>query len=203
MINILSDDFTTKLGVIQTWLETASNENILQQHENKCVTSGHIVYLQLFDLKQIWSPDTIGYESAKVWRWFIEKLNDQTEQLLIYCKLINPLSGTEYDSDSGEHLDAIEIKNQTYHLHLGTEDGERMHSRAEAFDWMPERFKEDLSWHDSFTEYIDYGFKTTVPKLKGGEKIYFHYIVATNSIKQSEDYPKERDISTWLTVDKN
>ena len=34
-----------------------------------------------------------------------------------------------------------------------------------------------------------------------GERIYFHYLVATNTRKKSNEYPDEDDISTNIAVD--
>lgn len=198
---MLTDTFDTKLGTIRTWLQSDSDSYI--QRQDKFFTRGHSVYCQTFDLKQFWTPETMEYETSKGWRWFIEKTNDQEEQLTIFCKLVNPYSDTEWGTNSGEHLDAIEIENKTYHLHIGTEDGEMMQYRAEICDWMPERFKDEIGFYKSFTEYIDFGFQTSVPLLQKGERIYFHFIAATNTIRASRDYPNERDASTWFAVDQS
>ena len=200
MTTILIDNFETRLGTIRTWIET-DGSNFQRQENSRFTTKGHEITFQAFDLKQVWTPEEMQYETSRGWRWFIRKANNQKEQLTIFCKLINPSSDTEWGTNSGEHLDAIEIENESHHLHIGTEDGEIMQYRADVSDWMPERFKVDLGWSKSFTEYIDFGFKTTVPDLKESEKIYFHFMVATNSIKPSKDYPNERDISTWFAVD--
>ncbi len=184
-------------------MEVENNPNQQLQDKFTVTTLGHNIRLMPFDLKQIWSPETMEYESAHVWRWFIDKTNNENEKLTIFCKLINPSADIEYGGNPGEHLDAIEIENKTYHLHIGTEDGEIMQYRAEANDLMPERFKEEIGLYKSFTEYTDYGFKTIVPKLDKGEKIYFHFIIATNPIKASKDYPNERDASTWFAVDQS
>lgn len=198
---ILSDNFDTALGTIQTWAETESCSYLKNQDKFKFSSHGYDVYLQSFDLKQIWSPEEMEYESGKGWRWFIQKTRSENEQLIIFCKLDSPANDVEWGSSSGEHLDAIEIENTIHHLHIGTEDGEMMRYRAEASDWMPARLQGELEFFKSFTEYTDFGFKTTVPSLKQGEKIYFHFMVAFNTIKQSKDYPNERDISTWIAVD--
>ena len=202
MTTILTDNFETKLGTIQNWMES-DNKNIRQSDNYTSATTGHYVLLQPFDLNHIRLPDGMEYETAKGWRWFIEKTNNQEEHLIIICKLINPSTDTEFDSNSGEYLDAIEIENKTHQLHIGTEDGEIMQHRAKVNDWMPERFKNEMSFYESFTEYVDFGFKTTIPKLVEGEKIYFHFIITTNLIKSSKDYPNERDISTWFAVDQS
>ncbi len=201
MTTVLSDNFETKLGTIQTWIETEILFEYQKQDDLKAATTGHDICLSPFDLKQIWFPETMEYETAKGWRWFIEKTNNQKEKLTIFCKLINPSADTEFGGNPGEHLEAIEIENKIYQLHIGTEDGEIMQYRAEVNEWMPERFKGEIGFYKSFTVYVDFGFKTNIPNLIEGEKIYFHFITATNSIKPSKDHPNERDISTWFAVD--
>ena len=94
----------------------------------------------------------------KVGGGLVCKTGEQREQLTVFCKLINSSSDTEWGTSSGEYLDAIEIENKTQHLHIGTEDGEMMQYRAEVFyNWMPERFKEEIGLYKSLTEYIDFG----------------------------------------------
>lgn len=111
-------------------------------------------------------------------------------------------------------MDAIEIKNKIYHLYIGTEDAEVLQFRAKLGDLMPQRFNNLLGWHwneakqqfdfcYSFTEYIDFGFKINIPKLFKGEKIYFHFLVATNPIQPSQEDSRYMDISTWLAVDRS
>ena len=46
----------------------------------------------------------------------------------------------------------------------------------------------------SFTEYIDFGFKTNIPKLLKREKIYFYFLVAINPIKPGLEDSKYSDI---------
>ena len=96
-------------------------------------------------------------------------------------------------------------------IFIGTEDSEILRSRANFNDLMPKRFENllGLRCHEnscseySFTEYIDFGFKINIPKLLKGEKIYFHFLVATNSIKPSLEDSRYSDISTWLAVDRS
>ena len=202
MTTILKDDYKTKLGTIRNWVESNLGDAMVQG-DHTIKTLGHLISLQKFELKKEWFVDAMDIESSQGWRWHIEKINDTTETLHIYCKLINPTKDTSFGGSSGQYLDAIEIENKTEQLHIGTEDGEIMQSRAEKSDWMPNRFKEKLSDYYSFTEYIDYGFKTVVPHLTPGEKIYFHFLIATNTIKPSLEFQDERDISTWFAVDKH
>ena len=49
----------------------------------------------------------------------------------------------------------------------------------------------------------DFGFKINIPKLFKDEKIYFHFLVATNPIQLSQEDSRYMDISTWLAVDRS
>ena len=139
------------------------------------------------------------------WRWFIEKTSASIEKLILFCTLINPKANIELDYSSGECLDAIEMRNQTHVLHIGTEDGYIMNVRAIHNDYMPLRFANLLDYDKTFTEYLYFGFKTTIPTLHNNEKIYFHYLIATNIIKRNLEYtsPQDIDISTWFAVDQS
>jgi len=201
MMIAFKDIFETKLGTIESRLQTDSDVAIQQRDKFRFTTKGYNVYCQVFDLLHCRIPDGMAFETSKGWRWFIEKTNDEKEQLTIYCELVNPSSELKSGANSGEHLDAIEIENSQHHLHIGTEDGEAMQYRAEISDWMPKRFKDEVDVYKSFTEYIDYGFRTTIPILERGEKIYFHYLVATDAIRPDNQYPDQNDISTWFAVD--
>ncbi len=203
MTVFFSDDFETNLGIIRMSAETDAYDYIIHKDNSKVSSKGHSIRVDKFDLKDISDTENIKYETSRAWRLHIEKINDQQEQLILYCKLINPQTDTSWGIHSGEHLDALEIENQTDHLHIGTEDGEMIQHRARVSDWMPGRLKDEDGSFKSFTEYVEFGFKTVVPLLENGEKIYFHFIVATNRIKPSIDYPNERDVSTWLAVDQS
>lgn len=78
-----------------------------------------------------------------------------------------------------------------------------MQHRAKTADWMPQRFISNLNKEGSFTNYTPFGFNTKIPILEVGEKIYFHFIVSISPIRQSTEYPEERDISTWNIVNKS
>jgi hypothetical protein len=213
--SLLSDNYKTKIGTIGTWIKSDTNSQIHINEDNSSTTDSHKITLQSFELPNEFqyysSSPSKKVESLIGWRWFIEKISDTDEQLNIFCQLINPQVGVSCDPNSGEALDAVEIENEIYHLHIGTEDGEVLQSRAKVNDLMPKRFYNLLGshWHEdekfwsyySFIEYIDFGFKINIPILFTGEKIYFHFLVATNPIKASEEDPRYTDISTWLAVD--
>lgn len=201
MTTLLTDDFKTELGTVRTFIQTDKLDENSINYNYSVSTTGHTITLERFELNRDWIGDLMCFETSIGWRWFIQKTNDTEENLTIYSRLIDPQPEASFASDTGEHLDAIEIENKTYQLHIGTEDGEMLQNRAEQNDWMPNRFKSEVSIYKSFTEYIDFGFKTRVPKLITGEKIYFHFLVATNLIKRSIQHPDERDVSTWYAVE--
>jgi hypothetical protein len=213
--SLLSDKHKTKLGTIGTWIESDTNAQNHINENNLSITGSHKIILQSFELPNEFQCNSSSppkkVESLIGWRWFIEKISDIDEQLSIFCQLINSQVGASFDPNSGEALDAVEIENETYHLHIGTEDGEILQFRAKVDDLMPKRFSNLLGshWHEdekfwsyySFIEYIDFGFKINIPKLLKGEKIYFHFLVAAAPIKPSEEDPRHTDVSTWLAVD--
>lgn len=204
---LFSDEFETKLGTIRTWLEfNVSEDSVFINKDNCLIANSHKITLQKFEVSNDWLKPHHNCKSSRGWRWFIEKIKDEDENLTLFCELIDPKPGVSKDYASGEWLDAIELWNKTHHLYIGTEDGEIMLSRAIKNDFMPQRFEkilsdEELAFARSFTEYMDFGFKTNIPRLLKGEKIYFHFLVATNPIRVDPDDPSYRDLSCWFAVD--
>lgn len=203
MTILLTKKFETNLGTIQTLIESNRNSPAIKAEALSITSIGHKITLEPFELLNEWLPQGMHFSTSIGWRYFIEKINDEAETLSIYCKLIDSASDTTWGPASGQYLDAISIKNKLDELHIGTEDGEMMEYRAEKEDWIPRRFKNELSIEKSFTEYIPFGFKSIVPALKKDEKLYFHYLVATNPIHQSAVNPSEGDSSTWFAVDQS
>lgn len=207
MTTILTNDFKTPVGVVQTFLQSDKSDHVITSGNNTITTFGHEIKLEIFELVNDWIPDTMRFDTSICWRWFITKINDKEEHLKIYCKLNDSTPETTWGYDSGEHLDAIEIENKTHQLHIGTEDTDAHLGRSVQNDWMPKRFENKLGLHRStiwtMTKYIDFGFETTVPDLMNKERIYFHFLVASNKIKPSYRYPNERDCSTWYAVEQS
>lgn len=207
-MNILySSDFPTEIGVVSSILESNINDPFQISAINNSTTietSGHIINLVTFKLKNEWIPSAMRFEDSHGWIWKIKKKKNINEKFLIKCTVLMPSKNLTSAPDSGECLDAIEIESENKVLHIGTEDGECLWARAKASDFMPGRLikyfgKDPLSY--SFTEYLDFGFKTEIPDLRANEQIYFHFLSAINTIKPSIQYPDERDVSTWFAVD--
>lgn len=130
------------------------------------------------------------------WIFRIEKAADTDESIELYCLLTETIGDVEFDSATGENLDAIQADNAAWTLHIGTEDGETLRARAEKDDWFPTRLKDSVGFYQSITEMRPNGFVTKIPPLKKDEKIHIHYLVAY-------DKRDEHKINTWLAVDES
>lgn len=200
------DSFETNLGKIDIVLTSSTNPRISKSDNSTLIeTNGHLIEVIVFNDIKNWTLDTNPIEKSIGWIVRVIKTNHLKEDVSIQCSLIPKDEKTTSDIDTGESLDSLWIENETEVVSIGTEDGEMMKYRAEKGDWMPMRFKEKLGYQSnsefSFTSYLDFGLETNLPKLDNGEKIYFHYLVATNRRKKSEYNPNEDDISTNLAVD--
>ena len=204
------DSFSSKLGLINLTL-TLNGEDIvvsLDNVENRKIleTNAHKIEVIAFQNIKNWLVDTdFKIEDSKGWIIRITKLNDLQEALAFKCYMDKNSDKVVSEVDCGEHLHALWIENETNVVSIGTEDGEVMKARALKNDWMPNRFKDLLGYQKyqelSITDILDFGFKTNIPDLLEGERIYFHYLVATNTKKKSIEYPDEDDISTNIAVD--
>ena len=132
--------------------------------------------------------DTLG------WIWRIEKLTDEQEQLETYCFLDIQSEQIKFNIATGEHLDAIEAYNDNWTLHIGTEDGEVMNSRAADNDWFPSRLRNTVDFNQSITTMKEHGFLTKIPDIFKNEKLHIQYLAAY-------DKRDTQKVNTWLAVD--
>lgn len=125
------------------------------------------------------------------------KINDKREALKITCKIIAENINSEFDTASGEHLDAVEAYNEKWQVYLGTEDSEVMYSRILENDWLPIRFKSEFSFHKSMPTYLDgyVGFETKIPPLKKNENVHVQYLSAID-VYDGEG----KNINSWIAV---
>jgi hypothetical protein len=200
------DSFETNLGKVDIVLTSHTNPRISKSDNSILIeTIGHLIEIIEFDDIKKWIEVTNPVEKTIGWIVRVIKTNDLKEEISIECSLIPKDDSIISDVDSGEHLDSLWIEDKTEVVSIGTEDGEMMKYRSEKGDWMPIRFKDELGYQSnsefSFTNYLDFGLETKLPELNSGEKIYFHYLVATNKKQKSKDYPNEDDISTNFAVD--
>ncbi len=205
---MIIDNFITPLGTVDLnfWFENDDDADLSEFQTSKIIESVTLlIEIIAFDDISNWIKDSVfAVKGTKGWIIRITKKAEGIENLKITCELktadLNIVSGP----DGGENLDAILIENKTHFLSIGTEDGEMLKRRAEKNDYMPTRFAEQLGYHSkkySFTEYLDLGFKTIVPELRKDEKLYFHYLIATNSGKKSTENTDEDGLSTHFAVD--
>ena len=200
------DRFITPLGTVELdILFKGNNESKSSEHSRIINTQNFMIEIIQFNDIKNWRAQTIfPIQDSRGWIIRINKITDDNEGLVITCKLNTEDVDIKSFPDSGEHLDAIWIENKTHFLSIGTEDADVLRSRAEVKDYMPFRFANQLgNWlpHNSFTEYLNLGFKTTLPNLEKNERLYLHFLVAINPRKKSVEYPDDDDISTNFAVD--
>lgn len=198
---LIDKNYETPLGTIN-WL--TSNESLINLIDNKSYKNGQSGIYNTTDFQieivqfkirlTLYNGDSLTDSNGWIRR--IIRKDNKSEKLQIDCKLTNPLRSIDYDVATGEHLDAIEASNEDWILHIGTEDGEMMNSRAAYNNWFPNRLqnKKDLSW--SFTEMKENGFITKIPDLRTDERLHLQYICAYD--KRSTD---PENVNTWLAVD--
>ena len=199
MITILKDKFETKIGTIEICINCDSDYENEVLDGLKAETINYKILVTTVDLKKSILPENMKIDSSKGWRIYIEKETNYIENLIVICKLINPTKETIYSSDCAENLDSMHIENEFGNLHIGTEDGEKMRQRSENNNWFPKRLNKFVSLENPITEFIDFGFKTKIPHLKKSEKIYLHFLIATNY----ETGNSQNELSTWFAVEKS
>lgn len=156
-------------------------------------TSGHRIELIEFKIKQpLYNGETV--KDSNGWIWRIEKTNESKEELKLSCVLTDYSDKVDFDTATGEHLDAIEASDAEWTLHIGTEDGEIFNSRAKSNDWFPKRLENKVDFYQSITKMLKEGFETEIPELRVGEQIHIQYLSAY-------DKKNPESVNTWLAVD--
>lgn len=197
----MEQQFGTPLGIVRCGLNSNSVNSFIETKKYKngqskiFNTIGYQVEIISFKIRlPLYNEENVTESCGWILR--IEKINNTDEILEAYCILTNYLENIEFDSATGEYLDAIQADNSEWTLHIGTEDGEALNSRAENDDWFPPRFKHDVDFYQSITEMKQNGFITKIPLLNKGEKIHMQYLVAY-------DRKDEHKVNTWLAVDES
>jgi hypothetical protein len=195
----MEHEFETPLGIIRCGVspDGIENSNEVRRLENGdsqvFKTKGHEIEFVSFKLKvPLYNGDTLTDSCGWIFR--IEKTTDVAEKLVTYCLLGKINSKVTFDTATGENLDAIQVDNDEWTLHMGTEDSEILNSRAEVDDWFPVRLKSILAFGQSITEMRQNGFVTNIPALNKGEKMHIQYLTAY-------DKQDEQKVNTWLAVD--
>ena len=199
MRTILKDTFETNLGEIELSINSEFETEYLIKGNLNVENENYKIEIVAIDLREIELPKHMKIENSKGWRIYIEKKSEKSENLNIICKLKTKNSEINWDYNSGENLDAVEIENDTEMLHIGTEDGEIMKLRAESNNWFPIRLKNEISLEKPITNYVDFGFESIIPNLEINEKLYLHFLIATRKIEKND----KENISTWVAVDRS
>ncbi len=198
-ITEIKREFKTPLGVVRCGLICSRQDSVIEtkKYENGSSeifkTDGHKIEIVSFKIRvPLYNGDTLTDSFGWIFR--IEKTTDIDEKLETYCLLDKINDEITFDTATGEHLDAIQADSNEWTLHIGTEDGEILNSRAEKDDWFPPRLKNKVDFCQSITEMKQNGFVTKIPDLNKGEKIHIQYLTAY-------DKKDEQKVNTWLAVD--
>nr|WP_321411258.1 hypothetical protein [uncultured Carboxylicivirga sp.] len=197
---IIDRTFNTPIGQVLCRLRTDSPDIEpfgTKEYENgKSVsykTNGHRIELIEFKIKQpLYNGETV--KDSNGWIWRIEKINESKEKLKLSCVLTDYSDKVDFDTATGEHLDAIGASDEEWTLHIGTEDGEILNSRAKSNDWLPKRLENTVDFYQSITKMLKEGFETEIPELRVGEQIHIQFLSAY-------DKKNPESVNTWLAVD--
>jgi hypothetical protein len=192
-------EFRTPLGIVRCGFFCCGVDRPIEtkKYENGSSeifkTDGHKIEVVSFKIRvPLYNGDTLTDSFGWIFR--IEKTAELEEKFETYCLLDKSNDEITFDTATGEHLDAIQADNSEWTLHIGTEDGEILNSRAENDDWFPPRLKNKVDFYQSITEMKQNGFMTKIPDLNEGEKIHIQYLTAY-------DKKYEQKVNTWLAVD--
>ncbi|MBP1841749.1 hypothetical protein [Formosa algae] len=181
---MINRTFKTPLGKVSCELNSNLKFVELQNSGNyekgvyeRFKTSAHDIELIEFKVKQpFYNGETIS--DSKCWIWRIEKVKEISEKLELKVSISDFPKNSEFDYASGENLDAFEITNNEWKLHIGTEDGFILNRRAENNDWFPKRLINIKKDWQEITELKESSIQTKVPELEVGEKIHLQYLTA-------------------------
>lgn len=192
-------EFKTPLGVVCCGLICNRQNNAIETKKNEngsseiFKTDGHKIEIVSFKIRvPLYNGDTLTDSFGWIFR--IEKTAYIDEKIETYCLLDKTNDEITFDTATGENLNAIQADSNEWTLHIGTEDGEILHSRAENDDWFPPRLKNKVDFYQSISEMKQNGFVTKIPNLNQGEKIHIQYLTAY-------DKKDEQKVNTWLAVD--
>lgn len=199
---LINRKFKTPLGIIScvlesnfSFVESLNSGNYKNGIYERFRTSAHDLELVEFKIKQpFYNGETVA--DSKCWIWRIKKVNEITENLEIKVSITDFSIDSGFDFACGENLDAYEITNNEWKMHIGTEDGEILNYRAEKDDWFPIRLLNTKNHWQEITKLNKSSIRTNVPELKIGEKIHLQYLTAY-------DKHNTETINTWVAVDEH
>lgn len=198
MTEIATKSFSTAIGNVVLRINSDISSSVKVESTSYSngsadlfTTTGHTIELFQFTL-----PNDQHLTNSCGWLIRLKKIESTPELVRLEVFLSESVEKLEFGSASGEHLDAISASGQGCLLHIGTEDGEILNSRAYRDDWFPEHLKDVVNLERSITTYKnDYrGVETQTPIMNIGDKLSLQYLVAIE--KKSGD-----KIDSWLAVD--
>ncbi|MDX2360973.1 MAG: hypothetical protein QNK23_09215 [Crocinitomicaceae bacterium] len=200
MTEIANKTFSIAIGKVILRISSDMNSDIMLESTSYSNSSAELFTTDShkIELFQFTLPNDQHLTNSCDWLIRIRKITSIPEVLRIEVQLTESDEKLEFDYASGEHLDAISATSQRYLLHIGTEDGEILNSRAENNDWFPEGLKNVVNFERSITTYRKdlTGLESQIPIMKEGDKLSLHYLVAIE--QKSED---QNRIDSWLAVD--
>jgi hypothetical protein len=134
---LIEEIFPTPIGVVSCGLSSSARK--IEVIGNKAYDNGKSIEyntlshnIELVRFKQrlpLYNGETVT--DCQGWVWRISKENTDNESIELYCVLKDNPPGVRLGgSDPGEHLDSIVADSNYWTLHIGTEDGEIMQTRA-------------------------------------------------------------------------
>lgn len=200
MIEIANKTFSTPIGEVVLKItsdietEVALDAGTYSNGSSEIfITNGHKIELFQFTL-----PNEEHLINSCGWLIRIRKTSTISEGIRIEIQVTRSDEKLEFDYASGEHLDAISATSENYIMHIGTEDGEVLNSRAANNDWFPEDLENIVTFEQSITAYKKdlSGFDSQIPILKEGDKLSLHFLAA---IQEKSNDPHRAD--SWWAVD--
>src|ERR1700740_2251055 len=129
MVVLKENSFETPLGKVVCGIKTSEDyHDIIAEtsyehgHSQTIVTRSHSIEFITFKLKlPLYNGEVVS--DSMGWLFRISKFSPDEEFIQLYCLLTDYKDNTEFGSDPGEHLDAVEITDKDWVFHIGTEDG--------------------------------------------------------------------------------
>ena len=128
---------------------------------------------------------------AGVWRIRTREL---LPSLRFRCSCIELPEDADFDSASGECLDALIWENSDWVMSIGTQDGECLSGRALRGDNMPRALADQLEL--ATIEYSSNGLCVPMTNVPANEMVQVHFLVAWAVRSETEN------LSTWYAVDR-
>lgn len=111
------------------------------------------------------------------------------------CQLIWDQEHLEGEPESGEGLVAQSFQSHNMRLTIGTEDEERLLTRASLNDGLPVRLYTQQAINSEVVTYLQNGLAISLPSLLKGEIGQVQFTVAWTSVEKNDP------LATWFAVD--